>query len=283
MHMQDTRMNNSIAGHRPCQGPDSMGFTLLEVMTALAILALVSSSVLLVVDRCLESTVDSVLRMEAFEVARENMEKVLASNSVEETVDYGTSDKYPDVSWETVIEAFSEPMSGTMWIRAVCSAEYVNSTGEEQTIELEHWITELTDQQANQLAGQPGSIEELTAEQVLATAQEAAEYAGVDVETVEKWVEDGLVTMKDGNFIKYNIDVYVRSDGKPTGAEKKQQVKSIEDLAAMLKSQEEGGEETTDKIRDSDGKDPLTGLPDEQLDKMGVADVMKVLKDKKKK
>lgn len=281
--MQGMRIDNTVAGHGPGRRPCGSGFTLIEVMTALAILALVSSSVLLVIDRCLESTADSVLRMEAFQLARENMEKILASNTVEETVDYGRSDVYPDVSWQTVIESFSEPVSGKMWIRAVCSAEYTDSTGEKQTVELEHWITELTDQQANQLAGQPGSIEELTAEQVLANAEEAAKYAGVDTETIDKWVEDGLVTMKDGAFIKYNLDVYVRSDGKPTGLEKKQQVESMEDLAASLKSQGEGGDQATDQIRSPDGKDSSTGLPQEQLDKMGVGDVMKMLKDKKKK
>jgi len=257
---------------------DSMGFTLIEVLTALAILALVSSSVLVVVDRCLVSASDSSLRMEAFLLARVNMEKILASDSVEETVDFGNSEKYPDVSWQTVIESFSEPVSGKMWIRAVCSAEYVDSTGEKQEVKLEHWITELTDQQASQLAGQPGSIEELTAEQLLATEEAAAEYAGVDVETIQQWVEDGLVTMDDGGFVKHNIDVYVSSEGKPTAAEKKQQVRSIEELAATMKSLQEGDEE----IGGSGGKDSVTGLPQNQLEKMGVGDVMKLLKDKKK-
>lgn len=282
MRMQGTRIDKTVAAYGSSRGPDGWGFTLLEVMTALAILALVSSSILLVIDRCLESTTDSLLRMEAFQLARENMEKILASNTVEETVDYGKSEMYPDISWQTVVEAFAEPVSGKMWIRAVCSADYTDSTGEEQTIKLEHWITELTDQQANQLAGQPGSIEELTGEQVLATADEAADYAGVDVETIKKWVEDGLVTMKDGNFIKYNLDVYVRSEGKPTAVEKKQQVESMEELAAFFKSQAGGGKEATDQIQNTDGKDSLTGLPQEQLDKMGVGDVMKMLKDKKK-
>ncbi len=280
--MQRTRIDKKVAEDRPDRRPGGSGFTLLEVMTALAILALVSSSILVVVDRCLESTGDSVLRMEAFQIARENMEKILASTTVEETVDYGRSELYPDIAWQTVVEAFSEPVSGKMWIRAICSTDYTDSTGEEQTIKLEHWITELTDQQANQLAGQPGSIEELTAEQVLATAEEAAVYAGVDVETVKKWVEDGLVTMKDGDFIKYNLDVYVRSDGKPTGVEKKQQVKSMEELAAFLKSQAEGGDGAADQIQNADGKDSLTGLPQEKLDKMGVGEVMKALKDKKR-
>jgi prepilin-type N-terminal cleavage/methylation domain-containing protein len=271
-----------VAGHRRRRKPGGSGFTLIEVLAALAILALVSSSVLVVIDRCLESTADASLQMEAFLLARENMEKVLASDTVEETVDYGQSEKYPDISWQTVVEAFAEPMSGKMWIRAVCSAKYVDSEGKEQTVKLEDWITELTDQQANQLAGEPGSIEELTAEQLLATAEQAAEYAGVDVETIEKWVDDGLVTMKDGSYIKFNLDVYARSQGKPTSVEKNLQVESMEELAAFFKSQAQGDQATTDQIRNTDGKDSLTGLPQEQLDKMGVGDVMNLLKNQKK-
>lgn len=280
--MQHTRIDNAVVGRGPCRPDHRTGFTLLEVMTALAILALVSSSVLVVVDRCLESTADSLLRIEAFELARENMEKLLSAATVEETVEYGNSEKYPDISWQTVVESFAEPVSGKMWIRAVCSANYRDSTGEEQTMKLEHWITELTDQQANQLAGQPGSIEELTADQVLATPEAAAEYAGVDTDTIENWVDGGLVAMKDGTFIKYNLDVFIRNDGKPSSADKRSQVKSIEDLAAMLKSQQGDSGQATDQTSSPDGKDRLTGVPQQQLDKMGVGDVMKMLKDKNK-
>ena len=52
-------------------------FTLVEVMMALSILALISSSVLVVIDRCVVSGADSALRMQAFEVARANMESRL--------------------------------------------------------------------------------------------------------------------------------------------------------------------------------------------------------------
>ena len=82
------------------------GFTLLEVLAALAILALASSSVMIVIDRCVASASDSTLRMEAFELVRENLEKILILDAVEESADYGTSDKYPDISWQTVIEGF---------------------------------------------------------------------------------------------------------------------------------------------------------------------------------
>jgi prepilin-type N-terminal cleavage/methylation domain-containing protein len=279
--MEDTRTDNSMARRRSCRRLGGAGFTLLEVLTALAILAFVSSSVLVVIDRCIVSASDSAMRMEAFQLARENMEKVLARESVEETVEYGRSDTYPDITWQTVIEAFAEPLTGMMWVRALCSAEYTDSAGERQTIELEHWLTELSDQQADQLAGEPKSIEELTAEQLLASAEEAAEYAGVNVETIDAWMEGGLLTTGDGAFIKYNLDVFVRSDGRPTDLEKEQQVRSIEELAQSLQEQQQGDEQAPGGLQRSDGRDPLTGLPQEQLDQMNVGDVMRMLNDRK--
>jgi hypothetical protein len=41
--------------------------------------------------------------MHAFEIARENMEKLLAAGSVKETAEYGTSDEYPEIKWQTVV------------------------------------------------------------------------------------------------------------------------------------------------------------------------------------
>lgn len=278
--MKATRTNNTMVERRPCRSAGSTGFTLLEVLTALMILAFVSSSVLVVIDRCIVSADNSAVRMEAYRLARENMEKILASESVEETVEYGRSEKYPDITWQTVVEAFAEPVMGKMWVRAVCSAEYIDSAGERQSVELEHWLTELTEQQADELAGEPKSIEELTAEQLLSSIEEAAEYAGVDADTIGAWIDAGLVTTDDGAFIKHNLDVYVRSDGKPTALEKEQQVRSIDELAETLNRQQ-GGEEAPVGLQGPDGRDPLTGLSQEQLDGMSFDEVMRTLKDKK--
>jgi hypothetical protein len=220
------------------------------------------------------------MRMEAFELVRENMEEILAGESVEETVEYGRSDKYPDITWETVVEAFADPVMGTMWVRAVCSADYKDSAGELQTVKLERWITELSDQQAGQLAGEPKTVEELTAEQLLDSVEKAAEYAGVDPETIDAWIADGLVTTEDGGFIKHNLDVYTRSDGKPTGLEKGQQVKSIEELAELLNAQRQDAEQTPEGLRSPDGRDPLTGVPQERLDRMDVGETMRMLMDR---
>lgn len=125
-------------------------FSLTEVVTALIILALISSSVLVVINRCMVSAADSELRMQAFEVARDNMETLLSKNSVEESVEYGSSIKYPEVKWQTNVEMFYEPTvteQMQIWVRGICSAEYTDTAGEEQTVELTHWLTSLTKEQ----------------------------------------------------------------------------------------------------------------------------------------
>jgi type II secretory pathway pseudopilin PulG len=126
-------------------------FSLVEAVTALIILALISSSVLVVINRCMASAVDSTLRMQAFEVARDNMETLLSKGSVKEMIEYGSSDKYPGIRWQTTVETFYEPVSERMWARAVCSAEYADTAGDVQTIELTHWLTGLTREQLIQM------------------------------------------------------------------------------------------------------------------------------------
>ncbi|MBP7051814.1 MAG: prepilin-type N-terminal cleavage/methylation domain-containing protein [Phycisphaerae bacterium] len=254
------------------------GFTLLEVMTALAILGLVSSSVLLVIDRCVGSAADSALRREAFELARENLEAVLVRDSVEETIEYGTSEKYADVSWQTVIEAFPEPVSGQMWIRAICSAEYTDSKGQSQKVELTHWIAKLTEQQAGQLIDTE-ELERLEVEQVLPSAKDAADYAGVDADTIDQWVENGLVLTGDGRFVKYNLDVFVKSQGDPSDEEKAKQVISIEELAMAMRTMQRGLEDADSESQGS-GVDPLTGLSYEELQKMDIGEVVELLRQK---
>ncbi len=259
-------------GPEPCVGsmdsrfrgndrPRTAGFTLVEVITALAILALASSSVLLVIDRCVSSASNSALRLEAFELARENLEKILISDTAEETVDYGTSDKFPDISWQTIVEGFPEPVTGQMWVRAVCSAEYVDSTGEKRTIELVHWLSPLTDQQAGLLVDQQ-EIEKLGLEQLLKTDEEAAGYAKVDTDTLRKWVANGLVKTGDGMFLKHNLDVFIQAKGDPTPEQKAEQVESVQKLAMKLKMQEKELEQ-----KGSERKGP-TGLSNRELEKL---------------
>jgi hypothetical protein len=149
-------------------------FTLAETVAALAILAFVCTNVLIVINRYMASAVDSVMHMQAFEVARKNMEDLLASDLAQESVEYGDSERYPDIQWETVIESFYEPLTEKMWIQAICSAEYTDSEGEVRKVELTHWLTDLTRAQMQQiLARQEEEKERLAEEKMFDTQDEA--------------------------------------------------------------------------------------------------------------
>lgn len=152
-------------------------FTLAETVASVVILAFICTSVLIVINNHMSSAVDLVMRMQAFEVARKNMEDLLTSDLVEESVEYGNSEKYPDIQWETVVESFYEPITDKMWIQAICSAEYTDSEGEVRKIELTHWLTDLTKQQMQQiLARQEEEKERLTEE----TEEMVDELGGID-------------------------------------------------------------------------------------------------------
>jgi hypothetical protein len=178
-----------------------------------------------------------------------------------------------------VIEAFSEPVMGQLWIRAVCSADYVDAKGETQTLELIHWIGTLTDQQAEQLM-EDEDLEALAADQLIETVEEAAEYAAVDVETIEDWVVNGLLMTGEGAFIRHNLDIYIQSGGTPSDSEKGQQVESIEELAIRMNATDPAEEGSLGVIEGADGVDPTTGLPYDQLEQMDIGEVMDVLRER---
>jgi type II secretory pathway pseudopilin PulG len=188
-------------------------FSLVETVTALIILAIVTLSVLVVINRCVGSAADSVIRRQAFEVARDNMEALLTSSAVSETTEMGTSDKYPAIQWQTTVEPFYEPVTDRMWIQAVCSAEYTDAAGKPQTVKLTHWLTDLTKEQLLQMLQQ--RYGQLAEDQLLKTIEEAAGYVGVDVETVKQWVQNGMYTTKEGYYIKGYLDLYKKYNGNP--------------------------------------------------------------------
>ncbi|MDH4201274.1 MAG: type II secretion system GspH family protein [Phycisphaerae bacterium] len=135
-------------------GSDRRAFTLIEVATALMLLGIIIGAVMTLMNRYVEAVIDMQLREQAFEIARGNMETLLAESKLSDTSEYGTSETYPDIEWETVVEPFYEPVTNQMWIRAVCSAGFKDSKGEFQDIELEHWITNLTAAQVKQILAQ---------------------------------------------------------------------------------------------------------------------------------
>ena len=249
-------------------------FSLIEVMTALAILAIVSSSVLVVIIRCLASAADSALRMQAFEVARENMEKLLASSSLEQSVEYGESEVYPGIIWETVVETFYEPITARMWVRGVCSAQYGDAQGQEQTVELTHWLTDLTKGQLLQIMRDEQHETDQLASELIETVEEAAEYAGVDAETIEQWVENDLATTEDGSFVKSNLDLYRLNDGNPSAEEKKLQIRSLVGLRIAT-----GRGRIVDQAGDID---PKTGLTYEELDEMDISEIWELLESRQR-
>lgn len=264
---------------REARNTREKAFTLGEVVAALAILALVSSSVLVVINRCLASAADSRLRLQALEVARENMEKLLSANSVKETVEYGESDKYPQIKWETVVETFYEPITARMWIRAVCSAEYNDTEGESQTVELTHWLTDLTKEQLLQIMKQQEKEDEQLAGELIETLEEAAEYAGVEPETIEQWIENGMLTTDDGFFVKRNLDIYKLSNGTPSPEDQQLQAKSIADLRARTSKQGESGEQKAGGEQSWQNEiDPKTGLTYGELEEMEFSEIWELMK-----
>jgi len=127
---------------------------LIELVAALTILAIVTSSVLVVMNQCIEATIDGRNRATAFRIARDNMEYLLTRSSVKESAEFGSYELNPDIEWETVVETVNNPADSAMWVQAVCLASYTDSEGERQYIELIHWLTNLTAAQQKQILDQ---------------------------------------------------------------------------------------------------------------------------------
>ena len=189
-------------------------------MAAVTLLAFIGISVWVILERCTASAANSVQRMRAFETARENMEKILGLDSVQETTEYGTSEKFPDIRWQTTIESFYESATSHMWVRAVCSAEYTDASGESQNVELTNWLTRISDAQMSQLTQKSEIQKQQIAKYIIATDELAAEFAGVTVKTIKGWVKNGMPMTDAGEYLKPWLDLYLRTDGNPTEEDK---------------------------------------------------------------
>ena len=210
-------------------------FSLMEIVAALAILALICSSVLVVINRCIASAADSALRMNAFEITRENMERLLVSDTAAEMTEYGSSEKYPNIQWQTTVEAFYEPSTSRMWLKGYCSAEYTDTAGESQKIELTHWLTDLTKEQFLRIIEEKRKQDanSLSADQIIETEDKAAEYAGVDVQTIRQWVDAGMHKTAEGYYITAELDLYKRAGGKPTIEDRRQYEQALKDKTQL--------------------------------------------------
>jgi Tfp pilus assembly protein PilV len=197
-------------------------FSLPETAAALVILAIICTGIVIVFDNSIISAANSALRMQAFEVAQENMEKLLASSSVKESVEYGFSEEHPAIEWQSTVETFFEPITSRLWAKAVCSADYIDSDGRQQKVELTNWITDLTQQQVLELIKRRLQQKEQLAQagRLLEMIDDAAEYAGVDVNTIQQWVDNGMPVTEEGSFLKDYLDLYGKTGGKPLPADK---------------------------------------------------------------
>ena len=245
---------------RSMRQPRRKGFGLAEVVAALLILGLFSSGMMVVINRCTAWAANSAMRMQAFEVARENMEKLLSLDSVEEASEGGDSEKYPEIRWQTDVETFYEPVTTRMWVRAVCSTQYDDADGEEQTIELEHWLTNISKEQLLEIMERNEKDQERLAGQVFETIEEAALYAGVEAETIEEWIDKGLVPLDDGTIPKQNLDIFVDNDGSPPAEQIQAQIETEAELKAQQQETSDGQEPTSDDDSWLDEIDPTTGM-----------------------
>ncbi len=226
-------------------------FSLVETATALIILAMITSGVLVVINRCVGSAADLVTRRQAFEVARDNMETLLTTSTVTEKTEMGASDKYPEIQWQTTVEPFYEPVTNRMWIQAICSAEYTNMAGERQTVKLTHWLTDLTKEQLLQMLQQ--RYEQLAEDQLLKSVEEAASYIGVDVETVQQWVQNGMHFTGEGYYIKGYLELYKEYDGNPPAEAVSQVQKKIAESPQPSKSETKEPQQPSQSSPDKKG------------------------------
>lgn len=253
-------------------------FSLVETVTALIILALFSSTVLVVINRCMASAADSAIRMQAFEVARENMETLLSKGLVSEMTEYGSSDKYPQIQWQRTVETFYEPITSRMWVQAVCSAEYTDAEGQVQTVELTHWLTDVTKEQLLQILVQ--EQEESEQENIIKIAEEAAQYAGIDEQTLQQWLADGMATTEDGYYIKSWLDLYLQTDGAPSIEQKNLQRQIDQELIEPTQQQDQPGEQgeegQQDQTSESD-EELIYGYTIEELEQMSLDQLWEIV------
>jgi prepilin-type N-terminal cleavage/methylation domain-containing protein len=162
---------------RASAGGRRAAFTLIEIVAAITVLALIVSSSLVIINNCLAATVDMKMRMAAFELARENMEKLLGATAVPESVDYGDSNEVAGITWETRVEPFYEPHTSQMWLQAVSAASWYDTGGLLKTVEFTHWLTNLSQDDINKILNrqqeQEQALDEYAVAEIMALFKEA--------------------------------------------------------------------------------------------------------------
>ena len=119
-------------------------FTIAEVMASLVVLGMITISSFKVITRCQDSSIDMRMKGLAFQVAGENLDKILSDQPIIEFESSGESELYPEISWEAKVDTKDEPLTRKVWVRAVSKAMYLDSDNEEQQVELVYYITDLS-------------------------------------------------------------------------------------------------------------------------------------------
>jgi hypothetical protein len=167
-----------------------------------------------------------------------------------------------------------------MWIRGVSLARYNDIENQEQTVELTHWLTDVTKDQLLQMMNEPNSEEEQFYDQLVESVDEAAAYASVDVEVVEQWLDNGMLVTDDGSFVKANLDIYKASNGNPSPEDRQRQASSMAEIAA---EQEKLDDIRARGEREGPGAiDPKTGLTYEELELMDFSDIYELMKSRER-
>jgi prepilin-type N-terminal cleavage/methylation domain-containing protein len=172
------------------------GFTLVEIAAALAILAGLLASVLVVMNQAVGASLEIIEQRRAFETARDNLESLLTVSAVSDQVETGYSERFPEIRWELRVEPFYEPISNRMWVRAVSTAFYRDRDDQEQAVELEHWLTGLSAEQIKQILAQE-ELEEKILEELYGEEEKTFEemkkvclqQAGLDTSGYENLLE----------------------------------------------------------------------------------------------
>ena len=121
----------------------------------------------------------------------------------------------------------------------------------------------------------------MSAEQIIETEEEAADYAGVDVQTIQQWVENSMPRTEDGYYIKSELDLYKQTDGSPTIEDRSRQAKADADLLEKTKGEpkEPSKPDSRDKQPQDLGEQKPFGLPD-GYENWSIDEIVKWLRDR---
>lgn len=159
---------------------------MVEALTALVIVGFTCGTVLIVINNSLDSMSDQESRLRAIDVARENIESLLAQTSLKEFSETGLSDLYPDIEWSRGIEVVEFQGTSDLWMKAFSTANFYNTDNELEEIEFINWLAPLTDQQQKQVLQdrqkEDEYLEEMQQEELLEEEAADQEYDGEDME-----------------------------------------------------------------------------------------------------